>query len=138
MQYNANAASKKPGEVYCIMAVHKLVEDNAAHYLLAVLQGVLNSKLHDDTRYYSTFGINALVPAAIATVITRPDQITAFLNSHHLDDTEAHVRQIMALPDHKGESFKSLFAKSVVVLMKQFAGQPVRSISKQPSIGEKL
>ncbi len=118
MTYNANAASKKPGQVFCIGAVRRYVEGGSSAQLAAVLQGVRESHAVDDVRYYAAFGLNSLVPAARAAGVTNASVIAEFLNDHSLDDVARRVARIKDLPEHRGTSFSALLASSVTVMLK--------------------
>ncbi|WPZ24877.1 DUF6551 family protein [Sulfitobacter pontiacus] len=119
MTYNAQAASKRPGQVFCIGMVRRMVEAGHSNELFVVLSGILQSRVQDDVRYYNGFGLSALVPAVIAASVKQPAVVTAFLNEHDLDEVARMVSRVQELPENKGRSFKALFASSVTVLLKQ-------------------
>ncbi|WP_211299478.1 DUF6551 family protein [Pukyongiella litopenaei] len=121
MPYNKNAASKAPGEVFCVTLVRKYVEAGNAPYLFAVLAGIKASFVADQVSYYNSFGLSALVPAATMNGVRKPEVIAGFLDNHDLGDTERRVRSLQDLPEHRGTSFKLLFSQSVQVLMKAYA-----------------
>lgn len=130
MTHKANTNSQRPKQVYPISTVRKIVENGDAIYLVAVLRGVAESSVRNDFRYYNAFGIQALVPAAIAAGVTQPFIIRDFLNAHDLDDTAKRVRVLLDKPEHRLSSFKSLFHPSVAVLLKNFVGMPISSGAK--------
>lgn len=123
MPYTASSLAKKPGQVFCIGAVRKLVEAGAGEYLQAVLDGVSRSGVRLDVRYYNAYGLAALVPPASELGIKNPDVIAGFLDAHDLDDTAKRARHLMDQKQFAGRSFKSLFGDSVRVLMKDFASR---------------
>lgn len=125
MPYNASASVKKPGQVYCIGMVRKFVEQGLSLQLVTVLQGVANSSVGSDVRYYNGFGLGALMPAVIAAGVTRPEILTAFLDDHDLDNVARRVERIRDLPEHRGRSFQSLFSDSVTVMLKAHASQKI-------------
>ncbi|MFG6604655.1 MULTISPECIES: DUF6551 family protein [unclassified Sulfitobacter] len=122
MQFNKNAASKKPGEIFCVGLVRKFVEAGVANSLWTVLRGISQSKRRDNIQYYNQFGLGSLVPAAAKAGVTQPDVISDFLDRNDLDKTAMQVRRLMDLPEHRGKSFSSLFNQSVLVLLKQHTG----------------
>lgn len=119
MAYNKSHKDKRPGEIFCIGVVRKMVEAEQQPFLVAVLRGVQASVIKDDIRYYAAFGLNALVPAAIATGVQNPAVIASFLNENDLDDVAGNVRRVLEQPEYRTKNFKSLFAESVKVLLKQ-------------------
>lgn len=123
MTYTANSASKKPGEIYPIATVRRFVDAGQSQYLAAVLEGVRTSIFSEDIRYYNSFGIKTLTPAAIETGITRPEIISGFLEVNDLDNIERRVRRIMEQPEYHRKPFGPLFASSVLTLLKNYAGQ---------------
>lgn len=124
MPHNKSTKAKQPGEVFPITLVRKIVNAGNAEYLCAVLEGVRHSTVSDDIRYYNQHGISALVPAAIEAGVNRSEIITAFLTDHNLADTEKRVLRLMQQPEYRTKSFAALFAKSVMVLMKNHASRP--------------
>lgn len=127
MTYNKSSHQKKPGEVFPITLVRRIVEAGNAQYLVAVLQGVMQSPVADDIRYYNQHGLSVLVPAAIQTGVTRPEIISAFLTDHDLSDTEARVFRVLEQPEYRGKSFSAIFSKNVMVLMKDFTARSEKS-----------
>lgn len=118
MQYNASAANKRPGQVFCIGMVRRFVEAGQSAELATVLQGIAASGVASDIRYYNGWGLSALVPAVAAAGVTRPEALAAFLNAHDLDDVARRVDRLRELPEHRGKSFQGLFANSVTVMLK--------------------
>ncbi len=118
MPYNASSDRKKPGEVYCVAIVRRLVEQGHAAQLATVLTGVGQSKVGGIVDYYNGFGLNGLVPAVITAGVTQSEAVTSFLDAHDLDKTARMVRRVQELPENRGKSFKALFADSVLVLLK--------------------
>ena len=121
MTFQASAAQKRPGQVYAIGAIRNFVEAGHARYLAAVLAGVRQSSVSDNVAYYNAYGLRALVPAAVACGVTEARVIEAFLDAHNLEDTAQRVHRIREQPGFAGKSFKSLFADSVVTLMRAFS-----------------
>ncbi len=119
MTYNAQASRKKPGQVFCINLVRRMVESGHSTELYVVLSGIRESRVKDDIRYYNGFGLAALVPAVITAGVKQPSAVTAFLDAHDLDEVARLVARVQEMPENKGKSFKGLFASSVTVLLKQ-------------------
>ncbi|EEX09599.1 conserved hypothetical protein [Ruegeria lacuscaerulensis ITI-1157] len=123
MPYNKSAANKKPGEVYCVSLIRRFIEADAAAHVSTVLTGIRCSKVKDEVPYYNSFGLSALIPGAINAGVTSPDVVADFLNCHDLKKVAKMVERVQELPENKGRSYSSLFADSVKVLLKKFAGK---------------
>lgn len=122
-----SAANKKSGEVYTVNLVRKHVDAGNAKYVVAVLEGIRNSPMRNDVRYYNGYGLNALIPAAIMHGVVRHDIIAAFLAEHDLEDTHTRVLQILKQPEFRSRSFRALFGQSVATLLKDFAQRTVKN-----------
>ncbi|HGG04776.1 MAG TPA: hypothetical protein ENK28_04905 [Aliiroseovarius sp.] len=117
MPYNASAANRRAGQVFCIGTVRKFVAAEQEAELCAVLAGVAASSVADDVRYYNSFGLLALVPAVVDCGVRAPEVVAGFLDQHDLDDTAARCRRLKEQPTYRAKSFSGLFADSVRVLL---------------------
>jgi hypothetical protein len=126
MPFNVSAQKKLPGQVFCIGTVRKYVDQGHAATVSNVLEAVGNSAVSGQVPYYNSYGLTALVPAAIEAGVTRSEAVTGFLDEHDLERVARNVRRIMELPEHKGKTFKAMFSASVTVLMKQHMAKAAR------------
>lgn len=118
MPYNANAASKVGGQVFCIGLVRSIVEAGDAQHLAAVLEGTVNSDGGDDPRNFGAIMLGVLTSAAKSEGVTSGDAMADFLARVSMLGVEDSVRSLLRLPEHRGGSFNALFTKSVTVLLK--------------------
>lgn len=117
MPFNKSSSDRAPGEVFPVGTVRRFVEAGNEQYLAAVLRGVKDSVMSDDVRYYNSYGLSALVPAAVNSGVTRSAVIADFLSKHDLSSTASKVHRLLEMPEHRGKGFQKLFAESVQVLM---------------------
>lgn len=120
MPSNASSSRKKPGEVYCIGLVRKLIDAGMSASMIAYLSGLLSSSQGDRHIWYNSIGISAFVPSAHINGVTNSETITAFLAAHDLDEILIAAEKLRLHPDYLGQSAGKMFSESIRVSLKAF------------------
>lgn len=84
MTCNKSTKDKKPGEVFCISTVRKLVEGGSATVLVAVLQGLMAAPVtRADPAFFGAGWLDPMVRAAQGVGLVRGEAVAAFLTAHN-------------------------------------------------------
>ena len=122
MTGNWSAADKRPGMVFCIGAVRRLIDQGRAAALSASIGGLLRSGTHDDHRWFTAQPLTGLVQAVHDRGVTRADLLADFLRDVPLSRTARSVDLLKADRDgdYASVSWAVLFQGSVSVLLKDW------------------
>lgn len=69
MTYHASAANKKPGEVYCVTLIRRLIDQNMDAEITAALAGLLACPAMDRPVAYSDYILRDWIPAVAETPV---------------------------------------------------------------------
>lgn len=120
MTWNANAAAKKPGQVFCIGFIRSMIDAGHAETLVAVLAGLRGSHNGQEAYFYAAQPLKALSSAAVELGVRREEVISGFLADHDLVAVESHVHKLRSREEYRSQSFAALLASSLKVLMRQW------------------
>lgn len=84
MTFNKSQAMKKPGEVFCISTVRKLVEGGDSTVLVAVLNGLMAAPISKaEPAFFGAGWLDPMVRAAQGAGLVRGEAVAAFLTAHN-------------------------------------------------------
>ena len=83
MTSNKSSKDRKPGEVFCIGAIRKMVEEEQSVFLSTVLNVLIASPdLRHPVWWFNALPLRALTSFAIDRGITQPDRMATFFGAH--------------------------------------------------------
>lgn len=119
MTSNSSASEKKPGEVYCVTLVRRLVEDRQSQTLAAVLEGLMANEATRDVTFFGGGWLRPLVAAAHECGVTRGGAMAEYFARQDLWKLEASAEKLrLNDPRYRGQPKVQLLTASLTATLR--------------------
>ena len=120
MTSNISASNKKPGEVFCISAIRKFVEDGHADLVTKALTALVASQQGRDVHMYSAEVLKPWINCVCQFDTITVGRLGLFLDTHSFADVLGGVARMRETPDYFRSSTRALFEQTLVALFRKW------------------